>query len=230
VELIGMDLLDVQVISHRLSQPTVARVILMPGAYHTRAQFLEHGFDRAVRAHALPIELILIDPQRSHLTDRRWLQQLNECVIEPARADPGARLWLGGISLGGFMALRFAAQYPRSLDGLCLLAPYLGSRLVAAELAAHADLQQWQPGPLDDDDDERRIWRYATALEANMTPTRIFLGLGSEDRFGDTQRLLARALPPMHTRLCSLPGGHDWAVWGALWDQFLGQEMSTEAR
>ena len=46
------------------------------------------------------------------------------------------------------MALRFAAEYPHALDGLCLLAPYLGSRIVAAEIGAHPSLTDWQPGAL----------------------------------------------------------------------------------
>ena len=47
----------------------------------------------------------------------------------------------------------------------------------------------------------------------------MFLGFGSEDRFADTQRLLAGVLPAAQTRV--IPGGHDWPVWRALWEQFL---------
>jgi hypothetical protein len=117
------------------------------------------------------------------------------------------------------MALRFAAEYQQALDGLCLLAPYLGSRIVAAEAAAHEDISRWQPGALADDDDERHIWRLVQRLPTMAAAPRVFLGFGSEDRFAETQRLLAGALPPACTRV--IPGGHDWPVWRALWDQFL---------
>jgi pimeloyl-ACP methyl ester carboxylesterase len=90
----------------------VTRIVLLPGAYHELGEFVDAGFDRAVR--------------------------------ERGSGD----LWLGGVSLGGFMALRFAAQCEHALDGLCLLAPYLGSRIVAAEVAAHANLSSCQPGAL----------------------------------------------------------------------------------
>jgi enterochelin esterase-like enzyme len=118
------------------------------------------------------------------------------------------------------MALRFAAEADDGIDGLCLLAPYLGSRIVAAEVASHASLAAWQPAALAEDDDDRRIWRFVQRLGAARAP-RVFLGFGREDRFADTQRLLARALPAASTRV--IPGGHDWPVWRALWDNFLDQ-------
>ncbi len=116
------------------------------------------------------------------------------------------------------MALRFAAEDADGLDGLCLLAPYLGSRIVAAEVAAQG-LAQWRVGALDENDDERRVWRFVQRLSTMVGAPRVFLGLGSEDRFADTQRLLSAALPPDST--VTLAGGHDWPVWRALWDRFL---------
>jgi len=193
------------------------RIVLLPGAYHALEQFRSAGFDQAVRERRLAIELILAQPQLAHLNDRRWLGELKREVIAPARAR-GGQLWLGGISLGGFMALRFAAEDADGLDGLCLLAPYLGSRIVAAEVAAQG-LPQWSAGELGDDDDERRVWRFVQRLPTMAGAPSVFLGLGSEDRFADTQRLLAEALPAASTRVQD--GGHDWPVWRALWDRFL---------
>jgi hypothetical protein len=193
------------------------RIVLLPGAYHALDEFVAAGFDQAVRGRAL--ELIFAAPELAHLNDRGWLAQLRTEVIAPARARGGA-LWLGGISLGGFMALRFAAETTQALDGLCLLAPYLGSRIIAAEVGAHGDLSGWTaPALLADDDDERRIWRFVQQLPHMPAAPRMFLGYGRDDRFADTQRLLARALPQGDSR--EIAGGHDWPVWRALWDGFL---------
>jgi pimeloyl-ACP methyl ester carboxylesterase len=167
--------------------------------------------------------LTLAVPEQAHLTDRRWIAALRDEIIAPARAQRDAALWLGGVSLGGFMALRFAAQYPQAIDGLCLLAPFLGSRAIAAEIAAHSDLSGWQAGDPDEDDDERQIWRYVTRLGSGMTATRVFLGLSTGDRFADTQQLLARALPPARTTTRVVDGAHDWPAWRHLWDQFLDE-------
>jgi len=196
------------------------RIVLLPGAYHALADFVDAGFDQALRDRGPAVELILAAPELAHLGDRGWLEQLRTEVIAPARESAGGALWLGGISLGGFMALRFAAQAVGGIDGLCLLAPYLGSRIIAAEVAACASLADWQPGELAEDDDDRRVWRLVQRLRAAGAP-RVFLGYGSEDRFADTQQLLARALPAASTRV--IPGGHDWPVWRTLWDNFLDQ-------
>ena len=196
----------------------LTRIVLLPGAYHALAEFVHAGFERALRARQMAAELILAAPELAHLNDRGWLARLQSEVLAPARAR-GGDLWLGGVSLGGYMALRFAAEYEHAIDGLCLLAPYLGSRLIAAEVAAQPNLASWQPGALADDDDDRRIWRLVQRLPALGRAPRIFLGFGSEDRFADTQRLLAGVLPAASTHV--IPGGHDWPVWRALWEQFL---------
>ena len=189
---------------------------MLPGAFQGIDDFIQAGFDTAIRARGLSLDLLLAAPALAHLTDRAWLTRLHDDVVAPARAA-GHGLWLGGISLGAFMALRFAAQYPAQIDGLCLIAPYLGSRLIAAELARQESLQSWQPGELAEDDDERHIWRYVRGLQASRP--RVFLGLGDEDRFADTQRVLARALPAASIR--RIAGAHEWPVWRELWEHFL---------
>jgi pimeloyl-ACP methyl ester carboxylesterase len=193
-----------------------ACIVLLPGAYQQLADFVHRGFDTALHQRHVALDLILAAPELAHLTDRNWLPRLHDEVVHPAHAA-GDIVWLGGISLGAFMALRFAAQYPELIDGLCLIAPYLGSRMVAAEIAGSQSPPSWQPGALADDDDERRIWRYLQGLHAPKP--RVFLGFGRHDRFADSQRLLARTVPHASSR--QIDGGHDWPVWRQLWDNFL---------
>jgi pimeloyl-ACP methyl ester carboxylesterase len=99
-------------------------LVMLPGAYHALSDFVEAGFEQGLRERGLAAELILAAPELSHLGDRSWIAQLRAEVIAPARERARGALWLGGISLGGFMALRFAAEADDGIDGLCLLAPY----------------------------------------------------------------------------------------------------------
>ena len=191
------------------------RIVLLPGVQQTPEHFVAAGFDAAVLHRGLPLDVFIAVPALASLTDRRWIDTLRHELIEPQRAA-APLLWLGGISLGAFMALRFAADHAALLDGLCLIAPYLGSRIVAAEVARNG-IQAWRPSELPDADDEYRIWRYVRDL--GPPPPRLFLGLSRADRFADTQRLLAQAVPA--SCRCEIEGPHEWPVWRELWDNFL---------
>jgi pimeloyl-ACP methyl ester carboxylesterase len=193
------------------------RIVCLPGAYHSADDFLAAGFDRSVRSRRLPIDLLFVDVEMQHLGDRRSLGQLKQDVVAPARAMGCESLWFAGISLGGFIALDYAASYPGDLDGLCLLAPYLGNRMLTAEIADAPGLDEWAKKTVADSDEERRIWRF---LQSQSTHSRLlYLGFGRDDRFADAHRLMADALPPDAVDV--VPGGHDWRAWTTLWENFL---------
>ena len=192
-------------------------IVCLPGAYHTPEDFLSAGFHDCVRQRGLSIDLGLLDAELAHLGDRRFLQQFKHEILRPARAKGYRAIWLAGISLGGFMALDYVTTNPGDLDGVCLLAPYLGNRMLTAEIAQAPALQAWLPGVLADADEERRIWRFVQMR--NGAPPPLYLGFGCEDRFAEAHRLLARALPDDAVNV--VPGGHDWRTWKTLWENFL---------
>ena len=198
------------------------RLVWLPGAYQTAEDFLTAGFERAVRRRKLPLDLEFVDLEFSHLGDRAPLEELRRRVLLPARAAGCRSLWLAGISLGGFVALDYADEHPGEWDGLCLLAPYLGNRMLTAEIRRAPGLRAWQPGGLAQADAERRVWRFIQGLVPPSPPGalgRVYLGYGREDRFAESHALMASALPAGAVR--SRPGGHDWATWCALWEEFL---------
>ena len=134
----------------------------------------------------------------------------------------GVSIWLGGISLGGLIALDYAASYPGELDGLCLLAPYLGNRILTTEIAQAPGLAAWQPGELAETDEERRIWRYIKARHAGSRP--LYLGFGNADRFSAAHELLAATLPAESVDV--IAGAHDWPTWSRLWENFLDSHFT----
>ncbi len=192
-------------------------MVWLPGAYHSAQDFLEAGFDARVRARGLPLDLEFVDVELEHLGDRGVLERLRRDVVAPARAQGCRSVWLAGISLGGFLALDFAATHEDQWDGLCLLAPYLGNRMLIAEIAAAPALEAWRPGPLAHSDTERRIWSFIRGQRGKSRP--LYLGYGRDDRFAPAHRLMAAALPPHAVSVVA--GGHDWHTWSILWEQFL---------
>ena len=193
------------------------RVLLLPAAYTSPDDFLREGFVKAARDRALPVDLVFVELKLQHLTDRTVLRRLRHEVVLPARALGCRSIWLGGISLGGFVALAYAERYPQEIDGLCLLAPYLGNHIVTGEIERANGVHQWSPGELADDDDERRIWRFIKEQPGRQSP--LHLGFGRDDRFAASHRMMASALAPASVDV--VPGGHEWPVWLRLWENFL---------
>jgi pimeloyl-ACP methyl ester carboxylesterase len=198
-----------------ITAPT--RVMLLPAAYTAPEDFLREGFVRAARERALPVDLVFVELKLQHLTDRTLLRRLRHEVVLPARALGCRSIWLGGISLGGFVALAYAAHYREEIDGLCLLAPYLGNHIVTGEIERAEGVDAWTPGELAEDDDERRIWRFIK--EQRVQPSPLHLGFGRDDRFAASHRLMAAALAPESVDV--VPGGHEWSAWLRLWENFL---------
>src|SRR5262249_52006524 len=128
--------------------------------------------------------------------------------------------------LGGFIGLAFAERYASEIDGLCLLAPYLGNHMITGEIERANGIAAWQPGELAADDDERRVWRFIKSHSSQTVTLR--LGYGREDRFANSHRMMAEALSPAAVRV--IPGGHKWPVWSQLWADFLDSEFGEQDR
>ena len=191
-------------------------MVWLPGAYHAAQDFLTAGFAAAVHARRLALDLILVDMELQHVGDRSALERLRCDLVLPARTA-GISVWLGGISLGGLFALDYAASHPGEIDGLCLLAPYLGNRILTKEIARAPGLAAWEPGDLAEIDEERRIWRYIKNRRAGSRP--LYLGFGRDDRFSAAHEMLAATLPADSVHV--IAGGHEWPTWSRLWENFL---------
>jgi pimeloyl-ACP methyl ester carboxylesterase len=199
------------------------RVMMLSAALTEPSDFVQNGFARAVGERSLDVDLIFAGFRLEHLIDGSVFERLRDEIIAPAQV-PGCRLWLGGISLGAYIALGCARRHEQELAGLCLLAPYLGSHLITGEIERARGVQGWRAAEPDQEDEDRRIWEFIRTLPTR--PLQVHLGLGREDRFGRRQRLLAAALPPSSVDI--VPGGHDWPTWRTLWDRFLNARLASK--
>jgi enterochelin esterase-like enzyme len=205
----------------RSGQTAPLRLVMLPAAYSTPEDFVTAGFIRAVRERRLEIDLVFAALELVHVTDQSVLARLRAEYILPAR-QRGVAVWLGGISLGGYLALCYAERHAAELAGLCLFAPYLGSHLITTQIEQSRGVAHWRPGEVTDDDDERRVWRFIKALRTSSLS--VHLGLGREDRFAGRHRLMAAALAPGNVD--EVPGGHDWPTWRRLWERFLDARLA----
>ena len=193
------------------------RLLLLPGALGSSADFAAADFGEAVRARGLALDLVFVDPEFQHVTDRSMLERLRAGPVREALATGCESLWLAGVSLGGFLALAFAERFRSEIDGVCLIAPYLGTRIMTGEIARAGGAAGWEPGVIADDDEERRVWRFLRpGVERGVE---LWLGYGRGDRFANSQELLARVLPA--DSVACIDGAHDWPTWQKLWGAFL---------
>lgn len=197
-------------------------MVLLPGAYMRPEDFEKAGFFAALARRSLPVDLVAVDVDLSTIFDGSALPALQTQILEPARRNGYANIWLGGISLGALLALCHNADTPDSVDGLCLLAPYPGSRLTSNAIARAGGLAQWQASPEELLDPEFRMWRWLQQPPANFP---VFVGYGSDDRFATSMRQIAECFPPAARQVVS--GGHDWPVWQLLWEHFLDHGFFT---
>jgi pimeloyl-ACP methyl ester carboxylesterase len=195
-------------------------LIFLPGIRGDGTEYARKGFVQAVRSRNLPVDLLAADAHFGYYAERSLIERLRADVIAPAKAEGYKNIWLVGTSLGGFGSLLYSSEYPDDITGMVVLAPYLGSADVIAEISAAGGLKRWQPGSSVQTDAERRLWAW---LKNYATPDhglpRLYLGYGRDDKFAAAGALLASVLPPTHVNV--VPGKHDWRTWKTLWNRAL---------
>jgi len=191
-------------------------IVLLPGAYMTAADFAQAGFFAAVAERRPGLDVIAVDLDLESISNGSALPALQAEILAPARRQGYARIWLGGISLGGLLALCHNVDTLGAVDGLCLLAPYPGSRLTTNAIARAGGLETWQATPEELADPEFRAWQWLRHPPVDFP---VFVGYGTEDRFAAGMKQIAERFPADAS--LAIPGGHEWPVWKLLWEHFL---------
>jgi pimeloyl-ACP methyl ester carboxylesterase len=190
-------------------------LVMLPGVAMRPEEIFEAGFADAIERRGLSLDLLAVDISGLGLDAVDTWDALQHHVLTPAR-ERGARVWLGGISLGGMVAMAHLAARPGVADGLCLLAPYPGSRPSVNVIARAGGIDRWRPTAQDLHDPELRVWQWLQRPPADLP---VFVGHGTEDRFAARIAQLAERFPAASRH--TVPGGHDWSAWGPLWARFL---------
>lgn len=198
-------------------------MVFLPGIGDVAEDFVRRGFVDVVRRHGVASGSVVLDAHYGYYASRSLHELLRRDVMDAAGKEGYRKVWMTGISLGGFGAASFAATHPERVAGLLLLAPYLGDESLIREIRRAGGARRWNPGRIAEDDFPRRLWAWLKHEHAtgrgNMP---IYLGYGKHDRFAPAHHLLEELLPP--SNVCALPGGHDWRTWERLWSHFMQRE------
>lgn len=198
-------------------------LLMLPGAKNTPQQLVENGFIRALRERNLPVDVLALDAHVDLYLARADIERLLHRTLDEVRLQGYRRIWLLGISLGGSGAMICATQRTAEIEGMVLLAPFLGTRGIIAEVAAAGGLHRWQAGEIGIRDHERALLEQlrCSPLGTAEFPS-IYLGFGSEDRYRGASMVLSEHLPPHCVIVKS--GGHDWETWKVLWGLLLDKQ------
>ncbi len=145
--------------------------------------------------------------------------ELTEQLRAVALREGLARFHLMGISLGGWGSVLYAQQHQQAINGMLLLAPFLGERKVFDEILAAGGLDAWRPATVHPEDDQRLGLAWLADFKQSEASLKLNLGYGASDRFSKSNALIGARLPADQVQV--IPGGHDWRTWLKLWQGFL---------
>jgi pimeloyl-ACP methyl ester carboxylesterase len=167
-----------------------------------------------------------MQPDLSLYLDGGITAALHQQIVEPALLKGYRRIWLLGISIGGMGALLYAAEHAELVEQLILLAPFIGTKGTLAAQAEAGGLACRLPESGIATEPERKLLGWLRDyLAAGRQAPKLLLGYGGQDRFARGHRMLAENLPP--DNVVTLPGGHDWECWRAVWLALLAAHPAT---
>ncbi|HSB23360.1 MAG TPA: alpha/beta hydrolase [Burkholderiaceae bacterium] len=193
-------------------------VVMLPGVYSLPHDFIDQGFVSRMRARRYAVDVAIADAHLGYAANGTLFERLRDDVLAPAWGAGYRRIWLVGISLGGFVSLGSLMRQPEWIEGVLAIAPYVGPPPLLRQVRAAGSARAYAASPNVSDDPAARLWRWLGHADAAVR-NRIHCYTGSEDRLIDGQRLLEAELAADH--VLELPGNHDWPVWNALWSRWL---------
>ena len=200
--------------------PARTLLVMLPGRRGTADLFMAEGFVDLVLKAGYSLDVIAAEAHIGYYYNKTVIERLRQDVILPARARGYERIWILGVSMGGLGAIWYDRTHPGDVDGLILLAPYLGDREIVDEVETAGGLRGWHLDAQDRGLFQKEIWGLTKGYEDRQTTAgRLFLGYGLQDGFARSNSLLAREIPA--DQVATVPGSHDWPTWRLLLTRLL---------
>ncbi|MBN8615184.1 MAG: alpha/beta fold hydrolase [Deltaproteobacteria bacterium] len=209
----------------RLESPRCL-VVFLPGFLDTPDTYLDNDFPQELIRSGAPCDMVGVDLHFRYYGQVGVADMIYEDVLQPAAARGYDEIWLVGISMGGLGTLLTASRYPEEIDGIVLIAPFVGEESVLREIEAAGGARAWSPPeglasePWSDRNYTQKIWSWLRGYhtDPDARPP-LYIGWGVDDRLGAADRLLADLMPADH--VVSEPGGHAWVTWRPIWRQMV---------
>ena len=199
-------------------------IVFLPGRGGAAKDFESQGFVEASLARDPSIEMVAVDAHFGYYRTGTFVERLWEDIVRPARQSGYDEIWLVGTSLGGLGVVAFCNEHADAITGIVLLAPYLGSGDIIADIEASGGLAEWAPSGETGGFDE--LWAWLKGYPEGKERPELILAFGAQDRLKSAQELLAAALPAQS--VLRSDGGHGWREWRPLWNEILELRFGKE--
>lgn len=204
-------------------------VVVLPGRSDDLQKLQRSGVAEAVQSVWPDADVVLAEVTLPYYQAGGAARRLHDEVIAPARARGYREVWLAGASMGGMGTIMYDAAYPGDVDGMVLLAPYIGDRPMLDEIYAAGGVARWNPGPpqpVNGDTWQRELWRHLQRWDREPDRARnVWLAYGEDDRLSEAMPFLVPMLPP--EQVFVRDGGHSWRVWSPAMREILARVESS---
>lgn len=200
-------------------------IVFLKGLGAGHHSFERYGFVEAVQRRHLSYDMVTPDAHYGYYINRSLIQRLQEDIIEPAREHGYENIWLVGISMGGLGSVLYHRERTLDLDGIIIIAPFLGYDGILREITSAGGLPAWRPGDYNTAKDwQRMLWHWLQhySTQNDQLPP-IYLGYGRSDTYVKGQGLLASVLP--QDQVVEISGGHDLRTFQEIWNIYLDKNV-----
>ena len=195
-------------------------IVLLHGKGGKTSDFEKAGFIKAVRDKGILVDIIAVNSHLGYFFKRNLIERLRNDIIKPALAVGYKHIWLTGVSVGGLGAMLYSMNYPEEIDGILLMAPFMGNSGSIEMIVKSGGIKRWDPNTAPIKGWQRELWNYIKELgSGGDSRPLIYLAYGINDQYGPTSRVLEEIVAP--ERLFKSKGGHNWSAWAPLWSDFL---------
>lgn len=193
-------------------------VVVLPGVGDTLSRMRDSGIVEAVQKNMPDADVVLVELTLPYYIKTPAANRLHDEIVRAARERGYAQIYLAGASLGGMGALMYESRHPNEIDGLILMAPFMGNAALLNEINAAGGLTNWDPGPapeiLNANTGPRENWRVVKSWSRDPARAKnVWLICGAADRFHPAAELIASQLPKQN--FITVEGGHGWKEWSA---------------
>ena len=193
--------------------------VFLPGRGDRAGDFVRRGIVALAQGRISGLDCVAVDATIGYYLDGSIASRLQREIIELARTLGYREIWLVGVSMGGLGAFFHERTYPGEVNGLILLAPYVGDdpKLFAEIDVAGGPVSWASSQPVvsvqgNKANFQRELWRFLGGLKTDTdAPLQVWVAYGDADRLLPGIERLVGLLPP--ERVFRLKGGHTWEVW-----------------